>query len=53
MSIDMPVALNEVVEDAAAAETKAHAWIETALAVAFTVTAVLVVSFVAVMNGLV
>ena len=58
MSIEMPAAAaGEIAQTAGAAEPGKsiwkRAWFETAIAVGFAVTAVLVVSFVAVMTGLV
>jgi hypothetical protein len=54
MSIETPAALAaDLVESDADVASKSGAWIETAVAVIFTVTAVLCVSFVAVVSGLV
>jgi hypothetical protein len=49
MSIDMPAAL----DDEALKAAKPTAWVETALTVLFTASAVLFVSFVAVVTGIV
>jgi hypothetical protein len=54
MSIEMPAALvTDIVESTSEAAIASGNWIETVVAVVFTVTAVLCVSFVAVMSGLV
>jgi hypothetical protein len=54
MSTELPVALpREATETTAEAQPAAKQWIETAVAVLFTAAAVLVVSFLAVMTGLV
>jgi hypothetical protein len=54
MSIETSTALAaDLVESDGEVASESGAWIETALAVVFTVTAVLCVSFVAVMSGLV
>jgi hypothetical protein len=54
MSAELPVALAAQAPDAAIkTKRETSAWIETAVAVVFTATAVLFVSFVAVMSGLV
>jgi len=53
MSIDAPaVAASELAQTSVAAEPAKTAWIGTAVAVTFTVAAVLIVSFVAVITGL-
>jgi hypothetical protein len=54
MSIDMPAALeNEAATTEAEAQAGTSAWVETALTVLFTAAAVLFVSFIAVVTGLV
>jgi hypothetical protein len=54
MSTDMPAAFaSEPVEDIAEQHTAAREWAETALTVLFTAAAVLFVSFLAVVTGLV
>jgi hypothetical protein len=54
MSIDMPAALDdEVVQTAPEARSATTAWLETALTVLFTASAVLFVSFIAVVTGIV
>jgi len=53
MSVEAPVTLaDEVAGTAAATETETGTWMETAVAVVFATTAVLFVSFVAVVTGL-
>jgi hypothetical protein len=54
MSIDMPAALeNEMAKTGAEAESATNAWVETTLTVLFTAAAVLFISFIAVVTGLV
>ncbi len=54
MSTNMPAALaGEVAEAAAESQTATAAWLETALTVAFAAAAVMFVSFLAVVTGLV
>jgi hypothetical protein len=54
MSIDMPAACeNEAANPGTETQSGAGAWIETALTVLFTAAAVLFVSFIAVVTGLV
>jgi len=54
MSIDMPTAVeNEVADVGSETQAGMGAWIETALTVLFTAAAVLFVSFIAVVTGLV
>ncbi len=54
MSIDMPAALeNETAKAEAEAQSATSPWVETALTVLFTAAAVLIVSFIAVVTGLV
>jgi hypothetical protein len=54
MSTDMPAALaSEAAEATAESQSAPAAWIETALTVVFTAAAVLFVSFLAVVTGLV
>ena len=54
MSIDMPAALtSEPVEAVAEQQTATREWAETALTVLFTAAAVLFVSFLAVVTGIV
>ncbi len=53
MSIEFPAALvHDVVETVVAAEQAASQWIETAVAVLFAASAVLFVSYIAVMTSL-
>jgi hypothetical protein len=54
MSIDMPAALDdEAIQTAPEARSATTAWLETALTVLFTASAVLFVSFIAVVTGIV
>jgi hypothetical protein len=53
MSIELPVTLKKAPTIAFEAKPMSSAWFETAIAVLFTATAVLFVSFVAVMTGIV
>ena len=54
MSTDMPAALaSEVAETTAESQSAPAEWVQTALTVAFTAVAVLFVSFLAVVTGLV
>jgi hypothetical protein len=54
MSIDMPAALDdEAVKITPEAPTKPTVWVETALTLLFTASAVLFVSFIAVVTGIV
>jgi hypothetical protein len=54
MSIDMPAALDdEAVQTASEAHSATTAWLETTLTVLFTASAVLFVSFIAVVTGIV
>ncbi len=53
MSTELPIALVEAQQSAREMTHKSSAWLEIAVAVVFAATAVLLVSFVAVMAGIV
>jgi len=53
MSMDMPATLHRAAKTASEAQPASTGWVETALAVMFAASAVLFVSFVAAVTGLV